>query len=200
MLRDAFEAEKPARTVDFTDEQMKLVKGLHLLTIKPVLYVANVSEDDIADPSDNEYVQKVREFAAADNAEVIVICAKIEEEIAELEGEEKQMFLSELGIEESGLDQLIRAAYHLLGLATYFTAGVQEVRAWTFIKGMKAPQCAGVIHSDFERGFIRAETVSYDDLLAAGSHTAAKEAGKVRLEGKEYEVKDGDVIHFRFNV
>ncbi|MDR6120843.1 GTP-binding protein YchF [Bacillus sp. SLBN-46] len=200
MLRDAFEAEKPARTVDFTEEQMKLVKGLHLLTIKPVLYVANVSEDDIADPSDNEYVQKVREYAAADNAEVIVVCAKIEEEIAELEGEEKAMFLSELGIEESGLDQLIRAAYSLLGLATYFTAGVQEVRAWTFRKGMKAPQCAGVIHSDFERGFIRAETVSYDDLLAAGSHNAAKEAGKVRLEGKEYEVKDGDVIHFRFNV
>lgn len=179
---------------------MKLVKGLHLLTIKPVLYVANVSEDDIANPSDNEYVQKVREFAAQDNAEVIVICAKIEEEIAELEGEEKAMFLSELGIEESGLDQLIRAAYSLLGLATYFTAGVQEVRAWTFRKGMKAPQCAGVIHSDFERGFIRAETVSFDDLLAAGSHNAAKEAGKVRLEGKEYEVKDGDVIHFRFNV
>jgi len=199
MLRDAFEAEKPARAVDFTEEQLKLVKGMHLLTIKPVLYVANVSEDDITDPSSNEYVQKVREFAA-DNAEVIVICAKIEEEIAELEGEEKAMFLSELGIEESGLDQLIRAAYSLLGLATYFTAGVQEVRAWTFKKGMKAPQCAGIIHSDFERGFIRAEIVSYDDLLAAGSHNAAKEAGKVRLEGKEYEVKDGDVIHFRFNV
>jgi ribosome-binding ATPase len=200
MLRDAFEAEKPARTVDFTEEQMKLVKGLHLLTIKPVLYVANVSEEDVANPADNVYVQKVREFAAQDNAEVIVICAKIESEIAELDGEEKAMFLQELGIEESGLDQLIRAAYHLLGLATYFTAGVQEVRAWTFRKGMKAPQCAGIIHSDFERGFIRAETVAYDDLLAAGTMTAAKEAGKVRLEGKEYEVKDGDIIHFRFNV
>lgn len=200
MLRDAFEAEKPARTVEFTEEQMKWVKGLHLLTIKPVLYVANVSEDDVADPAGNEYVQKVREFAKADNAEVIVICAKIEEEIAELEGEEKEMFLSELGIEESGLDQLIRAAYSLLGLATYFTAGVQEVRAWTFRNGMKAPQCAGIIHSDFERGFIRAETVSFDDLVTAGSYNAAKEAGKVRLEGKEYLVKDGDVIHFRFNV
>lgn len=200
LLREAFEAEKPARSVEFTDEQFKIAKGLHLLTIKPVLYVANVSEEDIANPSDNEYVQKVREFAAKENAEVIVICAKIEEEIAELEGEEKTMFLQELGIEESGLDQLIRAAYHLLGLATYFTAGVQEVRAWTFRKGMKAPQCAGVIHSDFERGFIRAETVAYDDLLANGSMTAAKEAGKVRLEGKEYEVKDGDIIHFRFNV
>ncbi|MCM3664459.1 redox-regulated ATPase YchF [Mesobacillus subterraneus] len=199
-LREAFEAEQPARAVEFTDEEMKVVKHLHLLTIKPMLYVANVSEDEVADPDNNEYVQKVRDFAAKENAEVIVICAKIEEEIAELEGEEKAMFLEELGIEESGLDQLIRAAYSLLGLATYFTAGVQEVRAWTFRHGMKAPQCAGVIHSDFERGFIRAETVHYDDLLAAGSMTGAKEAGKVRLEGKEYEVKDGDIIHFRFNV
>lgn len=199
-LREAFEAEQPARAVEFTDEEMKVVKHMHLLTIKPMLYVANVSEDEVANPDDNEYVQKVREFASKENAEVIVICAKIEEEIAELEGEEKAMFLEELGIEESGLDQLIRAAYSLLGLATYFTAGVQEVRAWTFRRGMKAPQCAGVIHSDFERGFIRAETVHYDDLLAAGSMTAAKEAGKVRLEGKEYEVKDGDIIHFRFNV
>ncbi|AGK56179.1 redox-regulated ATPase YchF [Bacillus sp. 1NLA3E] len=199
-LRDAFEAEKPARTVEFTEEQMKVAKGLHLLTIKPVLYVANVAEEDVSDPSGNEYVQLVKDFAAKDNAEVIVICAKIESEIAELEGEEKAMFLQELGIGESGLDQLIRAAYHLLGLATYFTAGVQEVRAWTFRKGMKAPQCAGVIHSDFERGFIRAETVSYDDLLAGGNMAAAREAGRVRLEGKEYEVKDGDVIHFRFNV
>jgi GTP-binding protein YchF len=200
LLRDAFEAEKPARTVEFNDDQLKIVKGLHLLTIKPVLYVANVGEDEVADPSANEYVQKVREFAAAEQAEVIIVCAKIEEEIAELEGEEKAMFLQELGIKESGLDQLIRAAYYLLGLATYFTAGVQEVRAWTFRKGMKAPQCAGVIHSDFERGFIRAETVSYEDLLAAGNMVAAKEAGKVRLEGKDYEVKDGDVMHFRFNV
>ncbi|HAQ08784.1 MAG TPA: redox-regulated ATPase YchF [Bacillus bacterium] len=199
-LREAFEAEQPARAVEFTEEEMKVVKQLHLLTIKPMLYVANVSEDEVADPNSNEYVQKVREFAAKENAEVIVICAKIEEEIAELEGDEKAMFLEELGIEESGLDQLIRAAYSLLGLATYFTAGVQEVRAWTFRRGMKAPQCAGVIHSDFERGFIRAETVHYDDLLAAGTMTAAKEAGKVRLEGKEYEVKDGDIIHFRFNV
>jgi GTP-binding protein YchF len=200
MLRDGFEAEKPARTLEFNEEQLKIVKGLHLLTIKPVLYVANVSEDEVADPGSNEYVQKVREFAAADGAEVIVVCAKIEEEIAELEGEEKAMFLQELGIQESGLDQLIRAAYHLLGLATYFTAGVQEVRAWTFRKGMKAPQCAGIIHTDFERGFIRAETVSYEDLLAGGNMVAAREAGKVRLEGKEYEVKDGDVMHFRFNV
>ena len=199
-LRDAFEAEKPARTVEFTEDELKVAKGLHLLTIKPVLYVANVSEDDVANPKDNEYVQKVKEFASHEQAEVIVICAKIEEEIAELEGEEKEMFLSELGIAESGLDQLIRAAYSLLGLATYFTAGVQEVRAWTFRNGMKAPQCAGVIHSDFEKGFIRAETVAYEHLLAAGNMVAAKEAGKVRLEGKEYVVRDGDVMHFRFNV
>lgn len=199
-LKEAFENEQPARTVEFTEEEMRVVKMMHLLTIKPVLYVANVSEDDVADPSNNPLVQKVRTFAEKDNAEVIVVCAKIESEIAELDGEEKEMFLSELGIPESGLDQLIRATYNLLGLATYFTAGVQEVRAWTFIEGMKAPQCAGIIHSDFERGFIRAETVSYEDLLAGGSMAAAREAGKVRLEGKEYIVKDGDVIHFRFNV
>ncbi|HWJ77214.1 MAG TPA: redox-regulated ATPase YchF [Niallia sp.] len=200
LLKDAFEQEKSARAVDFTEDQLKIAKGLHLLTIKPVLYVANVGEDEIADAQNNEYVKLVKEFAATENAEVIVVCAKIEEEIAELEGEEREMFLQELGIEESGLDQLIRAAYHLLGLATYFTAGVQEVRAWTFRQGMKAPQCAGIIHSDFERGFIRAETVSYDDLMASGNMVAAKEAGKVRLEGKEYIVRDGDIIHFRFNV
>ncbi|GLI82947.1 redox-regulated ATPase YchF [Rossellomorea marisflavi] len=199
-LKEVLENEQPARTAEFNEEQAKYVKQLHLLTSKPVLYVANVSEDEIADTEDNEYVQKVREFASEDNAEVIVVCAKIESEIAELDDEEKAMFLQELGIEESGLDQLIRATYSLLGLATYFTAGVQEVRAWTFREGMKAPQCAGVIHTDFERGFIRAETVSYDDLVAAGTMSAAKEAGKVRLEGKEYLVKDGDIIHFRFNV
>ncbi|GGE83126.1 redox-regulated ATPase YchF [Priestia taiwanensis] len=199
-LKEAFENNMPARTVEFTEEQMRIVKGLHLLTIKPMLYVANVSEEDVLDPSDNEYVQKVRAFAEEDNAEVIVVCAKIESEIAELDEEEKKSFLEELGIEESGLDQLIRAAYSLLGLATYFTAGVQEVRAWTFRQGMKAPQCAGVIHTDFERGFIRAETVAYEDLLVAGNMNTAKEAGKVRLEGKEYIVKDGDVMHFRFNV
>jgi ribosome-binding ATPase len=199
-LKEAFENEKPARTVEFTEEQMKIVKGLHLLTIKPMLYVANVGEEDVADPSQNEFVQQVREYAEKDNAEVIVVCAKIEAEIVELDADEKAAFLEELGIAESGLDQLIRAAYSLLGLATFFTAGEQEVRAWTFKKGMKAPQCAGIIHSDFERGFIRAETVSYDDLVAAGSMAAAREAGKVRLEGKDYEVQDGDIIHFRFNV
>ncbi|MER2071114.1 MAG: DUF933 domain-containing protein, partial [Psychrobacillus sp.] len=199
-LKEAFEEGKSGRSVDFTEEELRVVKGLHLLTIKPMLYVANVSEDDIMESEDNEYVQKVRAFAAEEGAQVIVVCAKIEEEMAALEDDEKQMFLEELGIQESGLDQLIKASYSLLGLATYFTAGVQEVRAWTFRKGMKAPQCAGVIHSDFEKGFIRAETVAYDDLVSAGSMSAAKEAGKVRLEGKEYIVQDGDVMLFRFNV
>ncbi|BAB07770.1 redox-regulated ATPase YchF [Halalkalibacterium halodurans] len=199
-LKDAFENEKPARSIEFTEEQQKIVKGLHLLTSKPVLYVANVSEDDVLSPDDNPFVQKVKAFAAEENSEVIVVSAKIEEEIAELDGEEKAMFLEELGIQESGLDQLIRAAYSLLGLQTYFTAGEQEVRAWTFRKGTKAPQAAGIIHSDFEKGFIRAETVSYNDLVEAGSMAVAKERGKVRLEGKEYVVQDGDVIHFRFNV
>lgn len=199
-LRDAFEEEKPARSVEFTEEELRVAKTLHLLTIKPMLYVANVAEDEIANAEENEYVQKVREFAKVDNAQVIIVCAKIEEEMAELDDEEKAMFIEELGIQESGLDQLVKASYQLLGLATYFTAGVQEVRAWTFRKGMKAPQCAGVIHTDFERGFIRAETVSYDDLVTNGSMSAAKEAGKVRLEGKEYIVQDGDVMLFRFNV
>ncbi|WP_144461575.1 redox-regulated ATPase YchF [Siminovitchia fortis] len=199
-LKATFESDQPARAIDFSDDQLKIVKQLHLLTSKPVLYVANVGEDDLADPSGNKYVKKVMDYAEKDNAEVIIISARIEEEIAVLDDDEKAMFLEELGIEESGLDQLIRAAYHLLGLATYFTAGEQEVRAWTFKKGMKAPQCAGIIHTDFEKGFIRAETVSYDDLLDAGSMAAAREAGKVRLEGKEYLVQDGDVIHFRFNV
>ncbi|WP_186576875.1 redox-regulated ATPase YchF [Aquibacillus kalidii] len=199
-LRDAFEEEQPARAVEFSEEQMKIVKGLHLLTSKPILYVANVGEDELLEADDNPSVIKVREFAANEQAEVIVISAKVESEIAELDGEEKEMFLEELGIAESGLDQLIKATYHLLGLATYFTAGEQEVRAWTFRKGIKAPQAAAIIHTDFERGFIRAETVSYDDLVAAGSMSVAKEKGKVRLEGKEYLVKDGDVMHFRFNV
>ncbi len=199
-LREAFEQEKPARSVELNDEEKKIAVGLHLLTIKPVLYVANVNEEGLLNTDDNPLVQKVRDFAAEENSEVIVVCAKIEAEIAELDGEEKEMFLEELGIQESGLDQLIRAAYSLLGLATYFTAGVQEVRAWTIRKGTKAPQAAGVIHSDFERGFIRAETVSYEDLIEAGSMAVAKEKGKVRLEGKDYTVVDGDIIHFRFNV
>jgi ribosome-binding ATPase len=199
-LKTGLEEEKPARAIEFTDEQQKMVKGLHLLTSKPMLYVANVGEDEIAEPDNNPNVQKVKEYASNEGAEVIVICARIEEEISELDQEEKEMFLEELGITESGLDKLIKASYSLLGLATYFTAGVQEVRAWTFRKGIKAPQAAGIIHTDFERGFIRAETVSYNDLVEAGNMTVARERGKVRLEGKDYIVKDGDVIHFRFNV
>ncbi len=199
-LKEVFEEGKSARTLDFTSEEMHVIKSMNLLTIKPMLYVANIGEDDLADAENNSYVNQVRDFAKQDEAEFVLICARVEEEIAELEDEERVEFLNELGVEESGLDQLIRAAYDLLGLATYFTAGEKEVRAWTFRKGMKAPQCAGVIHSDFERGFIRAETVAYEDLLSYGGMVAAKEAGKVRLEGKEYVVNDGDVMLFRFNV
>lgn len=199
-LKEAFENGKPARSVELDDEEKLVVRDLHLLTIKPVLYVANVAEEEVANAEENEYVKKVREFAAGEGAEVVVISAKVESEIAELEGEDKQMFLEELGLPESGLDRLIKQAYKLLGLITYFTAGVQEVRAWTITRGTKAPGAAGVIHTDFEKGFIRAETVAYDDLVHYGSMNAAKEAGKVRLEGKEYVVADGDVMHFRFNV
>ena len=199
-IKDALENDTPARSLTFTKEEEQYVRQLHLLTAKKVLYVANVGEEDVANPADNEYVKQVRELADAEGAQVIVVSASIEEEIAELDEEEKQMFLEELGIKQSGLDQLVRAAYDLLGLGTYFTAGEKEVRAWTFRKGMTAPQAAGIIHSDFERGFIRAETVSYDDLMEAGSMARARELGKIRLEGKEYIVQDGDVIYFRFNV
>ncbi|MEG0551149.1 MAG: redox-regulated ATPase YchF [Vagococcus sp.] len=199
-IKPVLEAGKSARSIEFSDDELPIVKGLFLLTTKPVLYVANVAEDEVADVEGNEYVQQVKDFAETENAEVIAVCARAEEEIAELDDEDKADFLEALGIDESGLDKLIRAAYYLLGLATYFTAGEQEVRAWTFKNGMKAPECAGVIHTDFERGFIRAETVSYEDLKEYGNMGAAKEAGRVRLEGKEYVVKDGDVMLFRFNV
>lgn len=198
-LLEAFEEEKSARTVELTEDERLLIRDLHLLTLKPMLYVANVREDEIGQ-ADNEHVQRLRKHAEEENTEVVVISAKVESEIAELDGEDKALFLEELGIEESGLDQLIRATYRLLGLYTYFTAGVQEVRAWTITKGTKAPQAAGKIHSDFEKGFIRAEVVHYDDLVAVGSMNAAKEKGLLRLEGKDYVVKDGDVMHFRFNV
>jgi GTP-binding protein YchF len=196
----ALTAEKPARSVELTQEEKLLIRDLHLLTIKPVLYAANVSESEAANADGNPYVQKVREFAAAEGSEVVSISAKVESEIAELEGEDKELFFEELGLTESGLDRLIRASYKLLGLYTYFTAGVQEVRAWTIRKGTKAPQAAAVIHTDFERGFIRAEVVSYEDLTSTGSMKAAKEKGLTRLEGKEYVVADGDDMHFLFNV
>ncbi|WP_314062936.1 redox-regulated ATPase YchF [uncultured Vagococcus sp.] len=199
-IKPVLEAGRSARTIEFTEEELDYVKSLFLLTTKPILYVANVAEDEVSDTDNNDYVKQVRDFASTENSQVIVVSARAEEEIAELDDEDKEEFLEALGIEESGLDQLIKAAYDLLGFATYFTAGVQEVRAWTFKKGMKAPQCAGVIHTDFERGFIRAETVSYEDLKQYGSMAAAKEAGRVRLEGKEYVVQDGDVMLFRFNV
>ncbi|WP_028608324.1 redox-regulated ATPase YchF [Paenibacillus harenae] len=199
-VKEALYNDQPARSLELTDDEKLLVRDLHLLTMKPVLYAANVSESEVADTDGNEYVQQVRQFAAQENAEVVPISAKVESEIAELEGEDKEMFLEELGMAESGLNRLIRAAYKLLGLYTYFTAGVQEVRAWTIRNGTKAPQAAGVIHTDFERGFIRAEVVSYSDLVAAGSMVAAREKGQVRLEGKDYVVRDGDVMHFRFNV
>ncbi|MDO7906503.1 redox-regulated ATPase YchF [Paenibacillus sp. JX-17] len=199
-IKETLYNDMPARSMELTEDEKQLIRDLHLLTIKPVLYAANVSEDGVTDADTNPFVMKVKEFAAAENAEVVPISAKVEAEIAELEGEDKAMFLEELGLEESGLNRLIKAAYRLLGLYTYFTAGVQEVRAWTIRKGTKAPGAAGVIHSDFERGFIRAEVVSYDDLMAAGSMNGAKERGQLRLEGKEYVVQDGDVMHFRFNV
>lgn len=199
-VKDALYNDKPARSVELDEEQQLLIRDLHLLTMKPILYVANVSEEEAANADDNPYVQKVREFAAEEGAEVISVSAKVESEIAELEGEDRQLFLEELGLEQSGLDRLIQAAYRLLGLQTYFTAGVQEVRAWTIRENTKAPQAAGVIHTDFERGFIRAEVVGYDDLVQSGSNAAAREKGLLRLEGKDYVVQDGDVMHFRFNV
>ncbi|WP_046212827.1 redox-regulated ATPase YchF [Paenibacillus wulumuqiensis] len=199
-IKEALYNDMPVRSVELTDEERLIVRDLHLLTMKPVLYAANVSEDGVTEADTNPYVLKVKEFAEAENAVVVPISAKIEADISEMEDEDKAMFLEELGLSESGLNRLIKAAYRLLGLYTYFTAGVQEVRAWTIRKGTKAPGAAGVIHTDFERGFIRAEVVSYEDLVNAGSMNGAKERGQLRLEGKEYVVQDGDVMHFRFNV
>jgi len=197
-IKATLEKGLPARSMSFDPEQKDYVDQLFLLTWKPVLYCANISESGIPTVDQNSYVAKVKEIAEAENAEVIIICAKIEEEIAQLEDDEKQMFLEELGLSESGLDKLVKASYKLLGLISYLTAGEPEVRAWT--KGTKAPQAAGKIHSDFERGFIRAEIVAYDDLMRCGSYNAAREQGLVRSEGKEYVMHDGDVTLFRFNV
>ncbi len=199
-LKNNLEKEIPVRAVELNEDEQQLVKHLFLLTSKPVLYCGNVGEDDISNVEDNPYVKELKEFAQKESSEVMLICAKIEEEISQLEEEEKSEFLSELGLNESGLDRLIKASYKLLGLISYLTAGEQEVRAWTITKGTKAPQAAGKIHSDFERGFIRAEIVAYDDLTASGTYTNAKEKGLVRSEGKEYIMKDGDVTLFRFNV
>ncbi|HAR6390548.1 TPA: redox-regulated ATPase YchF [Staphylococcus pseudintermedius] len=198
-IKETLENGQPVRSLEFNDEDQKYVNQAQLLTSKSMLYIANVGEDEINDV-ENDKVKAIREYAAQEDSEVIVISAKIEEEIATLDEEDKAMFLEELGIEEPGLNRLIRKTYDLLGLATYFTAGVQEVRAWTFKEGMTAPQCAGIIHTDFERGFIRAEVTSYEDFAAHNGEQGAKEAGKMRLEGKDYIMQDGDVVHFRFNV
>ncbi|MBE6903962.1 MAG: redox-regulated ATPase YchF [Ruminococcaceae bacterium] len=200
-VKKALEQELPARSVETTPEEAALLAQVSLLTNKPVIYAANMSEDDFVNGIDsNPYFKEVCKRAEIENAEVLPICAKIEEELSGMDDEEKQMFLEELGIEQSGLDRLVQKSYSLLGLISYLTAGAPEVRAWTITKGTKAPQAAGKIHSDFERGFIRAEVISYDDLIACGSMTAAKEKGLVRSEGKEYVFKDGDIVLFRFNV
>jgi len=200
-VKAALEEGMTARSVELTDDEKAILADVSLLTIKPVIYVANVAEDEAAGvKEDNVFFNKVKEAAEAEGAEVIPVCAGIEAEIAELDAEEKAMFLEELGIAQSGLDRLITASYSLLGYISYLTAGPKEVRAWTIVRGTKAPQAAGKIHSDFERGFIRAEIVSFDDLVACGTMAVAKEKGLVRSEGKEYVMKDGDVVLFRFNV
>ncbi len=192
---------RPARQLDFSEEEAALLRELTLLTMKPTLYVANVAEDEAATAEkENPFVQRVKEYAAAEGAEVVAISAKVEAEIAELSGEEAKEFLAAIGLAESGLDRLIKKAFSLLNLMTFLTAGPDECRAWTITRGTTAPKAAGKIHSDIERGFIRAEIVTYDDLVAAGSTAAAREKGKVRLEGKEYVMQDGDVTYFRFNV
>ena len=195
------EEGKSARAMELSDDDAEYVKSLDLLSYKPIIYVVNLSEDEINDTDDNERVKQIKEFAKTEDAEVVCICARIEEEISELDKEEKEMFLTELGIDESGLDKLIKASYKLLNLISFLTAGEDEVRAWTIKRGTKAPQAAGKIHTDFERGFIRAETISYDKLMECnGSLAAAREKGFIRAEGKEYIVKDGDVMNFLFNV
>ena len=199
-IKNVLENGKSARTVELNDDEKEFLKDTFLLTMKPILYIANVSEEQLADASNDENVKKVVMYAKQENAEVIPLCVKIEEELASLDGDDKKEMLDALGLESSGLDKVIKASYDLLGLMSFLTAGEPEVRAWTIKKGTKAPQAAGKIHSDIERGFIRAEIVSYDDLMREGSMTAAKEKGLVRSEGKEYIMQDGDIVLFRFNV
>ena len=196
---EALEKNIPLRRVEFEDAETLVLKNFSFITYKPIIYVANVNEEDVA-VGKNKYTEKVMEYAGNEGAGVIVMCARIEEELALLEDEERQMFMEDIGIKSSGLDELIFATYDLLGLATFFTSGTDECRAWTFKKGMKAPKCAGLIHTDFEKGFIKAEVMSFDDFKTYGSEIKVKEAGRVRLEGKEYLVQDGDIIYFRFNV
>ncbi|MGE5590319.1 MAG: redox-regulated ATPase YchF [Bacillota bacterium] len=199
-LQEAFNQGLPARSLTLSEEETALMNQLHLLTAKPVLYVANVGEDDIAQAADLPLVKQVATFAEQEGSDWLPISARIEAELAELPPEERAAFLQDLGLSESGLHRLIRTGFHLLGLMTFFTAGPMEVRAWTIRRGTRAPQAAGEIHTDFERGFIRAEVVAYDDLVSSGSQQAAREKGLVRLEGKDYVMQDGDVVHFRFNV
>ena len=195
----SLEANVPLRRLSFDKDELKIIKNFSFLTLKPIIYVANVEEDDVA-VGDNEYSKKVKDYANSEGAGVIVMCSKLEADLAGLEDEEKKMFLEEVGIKNSGLDKLIFATYDLLGLDTFFTAGPDEVRAWTFKKGMKAPECAGLIHSDIMRGFIRAEVMSFTDLEVLGSEKNVRDAGKLRIEGKEYIINDGDICYFRFNV
>ena len=199
-VKEHLENEQPVRTMNITDEEKDILKEIYLLTSKPTIYVANISESQIPNMQNDQNVLKVREYAAKEGSSVVVLCAKLEEDLSELIDEERNLLMKDYGIEESGLDKLIQASYSLLGLISYLTAGKQEVRAWTIKNGTKAPQAAGKIHSDFERGFIKAEVTSYNDLISNGSVGAAREKGLVRLEGKEYVVQDGDVIVFRFNV
>ena len=197
--KSALLENKPLRQVEYTEEELKLLKSYSFLTLKPIIYLANIKEEELTN-TDNKYVMQVKEYASKENAKVISLCAKVEEELSELSKEDKQEMLEGLGLDGSGLDKLITATYDILGLATYFTVGKDEVRAWTFKKGMNAKQCAGIIHTDFEKGFIRAEVISYNDLIDCGNELKVKEAGKARLEGKEYIMQDGDICHFRFNV
>ena len=199
-VKKALEAGKSARTVDLSDEEKEYINDVYLLTMKKILYIANVSEEQLANPFEDENVKQVVEYAKDENAEVIPLCVKIEEELASLERDDKKEMLEALGLEESGLDKVIKASYNLLGLMSFLTAGEQEVRAWTIKKGTRAPEAAGKIHSDIERGFIRAEVVSYDDLVREGSMNSAKEKGLVRSEGKDYIMQEGDIVLFRFNV
>lgn len=199
-IKEALVEGLPARSVNLTSSQEVLVKGFNLLTNKPMIYIGNVGEEDIANPENNKYYQQLSELAVKEGAEIVPICAKVEEEISTLDEEDRVMFFEDYGIKESGLERVTKAAFRLLGLETYFTAGPKESKAWTFKTGMKAPQCAGIIHSDFERGFIKAEIYSYDDLLKYGTEQGVKDNGKFRIEGKDYVVKDGDIVHFRFNV
>lgn len=197
-IKAALEEGKAVRSIQFSDEEYNLIKNFQFLTMKPILYVGNIKESEIG--QETPHMKALKEIALNDHSEVVFISSKLEEELSELDDEDREMFLTDLGLESSGLDILIKKAYDLLGLQTFFTAGEKECRAWTFKKGMKAPECAGVIHSDFERGFIRAETISYDDFIKYGGLNEAKEAGRMRSEGKEYVVQDGDIMLFRFNV